>query len=262
MKQLTEKLANDIVQSAFKTIFPNKDYQSEKIKQCQKQREKEKNFRNQTSEECFKKMVEVIFYSGMGAKIVTKRMESTLAALGNFNEVLKLDENDYEDFFNQKNIIKNEKKIKACIHNAKVMKNIDAKYGSFINYLNTFSDKLPNDNEAIEKILDDLRAKFKFIGPRTGRHFLMMLGLPTVKPDRMVMRVLHRLGLIDSEKDIKKAVEICSEIAKLTDIPQSFLDLLLVKIGQSEGVELCTLNNPKCNLCGLEPYCEYSKMLS
>lgn len=159
-------------------------------------------------------------------------------------------------------IIRNERKIRACINNAKIMKEIDTKYGNFINYLNSFSDKLPNDKKAIEVILEDLKTKFEYIGPKTGRHFLMLLGLPTVKPDVMVMRVLHRLGLIGGEGNefIDDAIEICSQIAKMADIPEEFVDELLVKIGQSEGVQLCKKENPNCGLCGLRYYCEYVKL--
>ncbi len=156
-------------------------------------------------------------------------------------------------------MIKNQRKIRACIRNAKTLLELDRTHGSFNAYLKSFSNHFPDDKDGTLRLLEDLKKTFAFIGPRTGRHFLMKIGFPMVKPDVMIMRVLFRLGLVNGEDGeyIDQAVDVCLEIARLANIPPAFVDELLVKVGQSEGVKICKKRKPLCEKCGLAEYCKY-----
>ena len=99
------------------------------------------------------------------------------------------------------------------------------------------------------------------MGPATTLHFLMDYGFPLLKPDVMIMRVLYRLGLVEgkTERYYEDAVVIGREIAEVCDVPIRHVDSMLVGIGQVGVANLCRLENPKCHLCRLKPYCKFPK---
>ena len=253
--------ADAIVRGAFRTVFPTGDFEAEKGRRRRVYADQLKGFLDLSTESYYRELVKVAFYSGFKASTVTSKMDIVLSHLGELSRVANYSEEDVQRILSAEGMIKNRRKIHACVHNAKVLLEIERKYGSFGNYIRSFSDKFPEDLGNISKLLEDIKTKFKYIGPRTGLHFLMIIGFPLVKPDVIVMRVLHRLGLVQGEGDeyIDQAVEICREIANLSDIPPNFVDELLVKVGQSEGAEVCRKKNPLCEKCGLMSICKYTK---
>jgi DNA-3-methyladenine glycosylase I len=201
----------------------------------------------------------IVFYSGMNANTVSSKEGTILKHLGDYKEVASFSDSDVLRVCDIKDMIKNEAKVRACIHNAKEFVALDKEFGSFANYLLSFNKGFPTDSDRIPELLVDLQRRFRFLGPRTSRHFIMVFGFPMVKPDRMVMRVLSRLGLIVGVGDdqIEEAVKVSLEAAEEANIPAKFMDSILVGIGQSEGAELCKKEKPICERCGLKPYCKY-----
>lgn len=256
---MKRELAKKLTIAAFKTVFPDKDFEVESARSRVEYKRRIEWFANSKTEEFYKKLVEVVFYSGIKAKTVTSKMPTILKHLGDFKSTATFNEADIRRICSVNDMIKNPLKVRACIHNARKFEAIEKKHGSFKNYLLSFNPGYPTNTERISELLVDLKAKFKFLGPRTSRHFLMICGFPLVKPDRMVMRVLHRLNLIHGEGDefINEAVRVCLEIADKVNIPPIFMDSILVGIGQSEGAELCRKDKPECEKCGLRPYCKF-----
>ncbi len=158
-----------------------------------------------------------------------------------------------------KGIISNERKIRACIKNAQKFDDIVKRYGSFAGYVESFGDL---DQESVLTALKEDLMKFGFLGIRTAYHFMLDMGLNVWKPDRVISRILYRLGLIDNKEDIEKAVRVGREISIKVDLPIRYLDIVFVKYGQ-EGAEapfgldngICLRNNPRCHLCGIKEYC-------
>ena len=256
---MKKEFAFALVTAAFRTVYPKQDFAVEKARRWAEQNETAALFSNFDSDVFFRKLVLVIFYSGMRANTVSSKKDAVLKCLGDYKKVASFTEEDISRICNEKDMIRNVAKIRACIHNAKVFVGLDKQFGSFGKYLLSFNKAFPTDAKHIPELLIDLQNKFKFLGPRTSRHFIMECGFPMVKPDRMVMRVLFRLGLIpvESNECINEAVKVCLELAEKAKIPPSFMDSILVGIGQSEGAELCRKYRPICKSCGLKPYCKY-----
>jgi DNA-3-methyladenine glycosylase I len=257
--KLIGKIGERLVTAAFRTVYPGRDFAIERERRWREHNDKVAQFPYWGSDTFFKELVLIVFYSGMKASTVSAKKEIILKYLGNYKEVASFTEEDVLRVCSAKDMIKNKAKVRACIHNAKVFVDLDKEFGSFGKYLLSFNKGFPADAGRMPELLVDLQDRFEFLGPRTSRHFLMVCGFSVVKPDRMVMRVLSRLGLIPGETDecINEAVKVSLEAAKKAKIPPSFMDAILVGIGQSEGAELCKKEKPICEKCGLKPYCKY-----
>ncbi|MCD6513820.1 MAG: hypothetical protein J7L07_02745 [Candidatus Odinarchaeota archaeon] len=86
--------------------------------------------------------------------------------------------------------------MKAVINNAKKYVEIKQKYGSFTNYIESFKNPLD--------LAKNLIKNFQFIGPTNVWDYLKSIGIDAIKPDIHVRRILHRLGLINSDKPSPK----------------------------------------------------------
>ena len=256
---MEKKNAIAMVKLAFETVYPDRIFDIEKEVRWATHKKTLARFQEITSDECFRELVKVVFYSGFRAETVTSKLNIIMGHLGDYKRVAAFTERDIARILADERMIKNEAKIRGCVINAKTLLSIDREFGSLRDFILSISADFPNDKDRIPTLLERLKKAFKYLGPRTGRHFLMQLGFPMVKPDVMVMRLLFRLGLIAGESDeyIDDAVKTCLEIAELADIPPIFVDELLVKVGQSEGANLCSKARPKCGMCKLVPFCHY-----
>jgi DNA-3-methyladenine glycosylase I len=253
------KFAGDVTKAAFATLYPDADLEEAKEAAWHRQRMLVAEFPNLKTDAFWHEMVTVIFYSGFRAATVTAKKEVILKHLGDYKKVAVFNNKDVSLILADSSMIRNKRKIRACVYNAKVFLEIEEKYGSFVNYLMSFNKEFPEDDKNLEVTLAELQNKFDFLAGRTSRHFLLNFGFPLVKPDRMVMRLLARLGLIGGESDeyLAEATRTGVEMARKVGIPPRFMDNLLVGIGQSEGVRLCRKDNPLCKKCELKPYCHF-----
>ena len=121
----------------------------------------------------FDLMSRAIFTAGLNWRMVEKKWPDFRKAFDGFSpaKVSKLSERDVKALMNNTRIVRNEKKIRATIENARVVADLEKEHGSFGNYIDSFGNK--------EKLLlEDLPRRFKFMGPSTARMFLYMAGYP------------------------------------------------------------------------------------
>lgn len=126
------------------------------------------------------------FQAGLSWECVLNKRESFRKAYDNFdiNKVINYDETKINELINNKDIIRNKCKIIASIKNSIIFKSIANEYGSFYNYLQTFTegkiiyetDKTTNDlSDAISK---DLRNRgMTFVGSVIVYSYLQAIGV-------------------------------------------------------------------------------------
>ncbi|MDZ4203233.1 MAG: DNA-3-methyladenine glycosylase I [Bacteroidales bacterium] len=209
-------------------------------------------------------MVYVTFYSGFKAKTVTDKIQAIKEIFGDYEKVAKYDEIKIQKIIDSKKVIGHRQKINGIIYNANQIKAIKKQFGSFYNYLNSFGET-ENDTILFE-LIKDLKKRFKYLGGITVFHFLTDIGFNVLKPDRVLCRIFHRLGLVDSEEDLFGVIAAGRKFASATDLPIRYIDIIFVAYGQvdakpefglKEGI--CLSNSPKCELCGIYKFCQYKK---
>jgi 3-methyladenine DNA glycosylase Tag len=121
----------------------------------------------------FDLMSRAIFTAGLNWRVVEKKWPDFRKAFDGFSpaKVSRLSDRDVKALMNNTQIIRNEKKIRATIENARAVVDLEKEHGSFKKYMDSFGNK--------EKLLlEDLPRRFKFMGPSTARMFLYMAGYP------------------------------------------------------------------------------------
>lgn len=209
-------------------------------------------------------MVYVTFYSGFKAKTVTDKIKAIEEIFGDYEKVAKYDETKVQRIIDSKKVIGHRQKINGIIHNANQIKTIIKQFGSFDKYLNSFGD---TDNDKILfELIKDLKKRFKYLGGITVFHFLTDIGYNVLKPDRVLCRIIYRLGLVDSEEDLLGVIAAGRKFSSATGLPIRYIDIIFVAYGQvdakpefglKEGI--CLSNSPKCELCGIYKFCQYKK---
>lgn len=165
---------------------------------------------------------------------------------------------------NDSEIIHNKRKITACVRNAITFNNIINEFASFANYLESFGNL--NNRDVLGNLRNDLITKFDFLGNITAYHLMLDLGLKVWKPDRVICRILKRLGLLKNPNDIDRAVELGKEIAEQVGEPIRYIDIIFVKYGQQGNEQpfglqngICLEKNPRCEMCGIREYCCFNQ---
>lgn len=126
------------------------------------------------------------FQAGLSWECVLNKRESFRKAYDDFvlDKVISYDENKVLELLNNKDIIRNRLKINASINNSKIFKEIVREYGSFYNYLRTFTnakilyetERTTNDlSDAISKDLQ--RRGMKFVGSVIIYSYLQAIGV-------------------------------------------------------------------------------------
>lgn len=119
------------------------------------------------------------FQAGLSWQIVLNKRENFRKAFDNFDpiKISKYDENKINKLANDASIIRNRKKIEACVNNAQCFIEVQKEFGNFDKYIwqfvnykpivNQFStlSELPAKTPLSDKIAADLKKRgFKFIG--------------------------------------------------------------------------------------------------
>ncbi len=126
------------------------------------------------------------FQAGLSWECVLNKRENFRKAYDDFEleKVISYDENKVSELLNNQDIIRNKRKINASISNSKIFKAIVDEYGSFYNYLRSFTngttiyetDKVTNDlSDAISKDLQD--RGMKFVGSVIIYSYLQAIGV-------------------------------------------------------------------------------------
>ena len=126
------------------------------------------------------------FQAGLSWECVLNKRESFRKAYDDFelDKVIFYDENKVCELLNNKDIIRNKRKINASINNSKIFKTIVCEYGSFHNYLRTFTnDKTVFEtdrttNDLSDAISNDLQNRgMTFVGSVIIYSYLQAIGV-------------------------------------------------------------------------------------
>ncbi|MDD4062741.1 MAG: DNA-3-methyladenine glycosylase I [Candidatus Pacebacteria bacterium] len=210
----------------------------------------------------YEMLVVDIHVSGFKVSILRDRWSDIRKAFSDYDvcRVSQYTDRDLEKMMNNPRIIKNKNKLKACIENAKLIKEISNKYGSFGNYLNKYSNNP-------EKLIKELINNFHYMGKVSALNYLNMIGMDAVKPDVHVIRIMYRLGLIDSDKgspeDVEQSIEVANEIKNLTGEKLKVVDAIFWMYGGGGDNHvkkaICSKQKPLCCECPLTDYCDFFK---
>ena len=126
------------------------------------------------------------FQAGLSWECILNKRESFRQAYDNFNFeiVCCYNTEKINELLNNKKIIRNKLKINASIDNSKIFKVIVEEYGSFYNYLKTFTaDKIIYENNKTTNALSDAissdlqKRGMKFVGSTIIYSYLQAIGL-------------------------------------------------------------------------------------
>jgi len=211
-----------------------------------------------SDDEVFWKLVLVAFYSGFRAATVTNKLDVIKRHFPDWQTVAQYGEADIERILNDGEMIAHENKVRGCVKNAQTFGALVKQHKSFNGFL---GNQLPDDSlENLLLLKELLQTKFSYLGGITVYHFMTDIGLNVLKPDRVICRLFHRLGLLESEEQIFKAMLEGRRFAEATGLPIRYIDIVFVVFGQvaspqvgiSRGV---CLNEPRCGVCAIKTQC-------
>ena len=134
----------------------------------------------------FEMLILESFQAGLSWECILNKRENFKEAYDNFDleKVCLYDDEKIDELLKNKGIIRNKLKIKASINNAKIFKSIKEEYGSFYNYLYTFTNgKIiyeigKTTNHLSDKISKDLKKRgMKFVGSTIIYSYLQAIGI-------------------------------------------------------------------------------------
>ena len=126
------------------------------------------------------------FQAGLSWECVLNKREAFRKAYDNFDldKICSYSTDKIDELLNNKDIIRNKLKIKASINNAKIFKSIRKEYGSFRNYLKTFTNEEiiyeidKTTNELSDNLSKDLQNRgMKFVGSVIIYSYLQAIGI-------------------------------------------------------------------------------------
>ena len=141
---------------------------------------------NKDDDYLFEILVLVNFQTGLSWEIMLKKREDFRIAFDGFDveKIAGYDEKRIEELLENENIIRNKNKIKAVINNAKVFIKIQEDYGSFYDYIKTFTkgqifhERGLTESELSRTMVEDLKKKgMKYLGPITMYSYLQTIGV-------------------------------------------------------------------------------------
>ena len=206
----------------------------------------------------------VVFFSGFRSSVVENKARGIKQYFGEVDSAAALRPEDIEGILQDRAIIRNRNKVTACVHNAREFLRIRERHGSFGRLLLSFGPPDAITQEDLDRLRLDLMHRFRYLGPATVNHFLLDYGYSVVKPDRMVMRVLHRTGLVMGTKgpNYPEASAICRTIANRLGLSMRYVDWVLVGLGMEGRAGICRKNAPVCHKCLIADLCGFSRSRS
>jgi len=140
----------------------------------------------------FEFMVLDAFQAGLSWKTILNKRENFRRAFDNFDPatIAAYDEKKYELLLNDAGIIRNKAKIRATISNAKAFLEVQREFGTFDNYIWSFTDyktivnawnslsELPARTGVSDRMSKDLMNRgFKFVGSTICYAFMQAAGM-------------------------------------------------------------------------------------
>lgn len=134
----------------------------------------------------FEMLILESFQAGLSWECVLNKRDDFRTSYDNFDldKVCNYNQDKINELLNNKGIIRNKLKINASINNAKIFKEIKKEYGSFSNYLKTFTnDKIIYEidrttNSLSDNLSKDLQKRgMKFVGSTIIYSYLQAIGI-------------------------------------------------------------------------------------
>ncbi|MCH8109264.1 MAG: DNA-3-methyladenine glycosylase I, partial [Chloroflexi bacterium] len=109
------------------------------------------------------------FQTGMSWRVIDAKGPEIREAMREFDPetIARFGEVELEELANDKRVIRNRRKLQAIVNNARQMIDLEAKHGSFRNYLRSHDD--------FDATMKDLRKQFRFLGDMGCYHFLWVV---------------------------------------------------------------------------------------
>ena len=126
------------------------------------------------------------FQAGLSWEGVLNKRENFRKAFDGFDieKVCNYDDKKIRELMKNKDIIRNKLKISASINNSKIFKKLQEEFGSFYNYLKTFTNEntIYETDKSTNKLSDDLssdlkRRGMKFVGSTIIYSYLQAIGV-------------------------------------------------------------------------------------
>lgn len=129
------------------------------------------------------------FHCGLSWLIILKKREAFRKAFDNFdpNIIRNYGEDKIEELMQNSGIVRNKAKILASIENAKAFLKVQEEFGSFSDYIWSFTDgevkygnpeELLTKNELSDQVSKDMKKRgFKFMGSVTTYSYLEAIGV-------------------------------------------------------------------------------------
>ena len=134
----------------------------------------------------FEMLILESFQAGLSWECVLNKRDNFRLCYDNFNldKIINYDDKKIDELLQNKGIIRNKLKIKMSINNAKIFKKIQTEFGSFSNYLNSFTKgKIIYElNLTHSKLSDDISKDLmsrgmKFVGTTIIYSYLQAIGV-------------------------------------------------------------------------------------
>lgn len=134
----------------------------------------------------FEMLILEMFQAGLNWECILNKRENFRKAYCNFDidKIVCFGEEKINELMNDRGIIRNERKIRASIVNAKIFKNIQEEFGTFGNYLLLFTDNFivyeteKTTNSISDSISFDLKLRgMKFVGSTIIYSYLQAVGI-------------------------------------------------------------------------------------
>ena len=137
--------------------------------------------------ELYELLILEMFQAGLSWETILKKRENFRLAMDNFDyeKIVNYSEDKINELMNNTGIIRNRRKIEATINNTKVFLSIKKEYGSFANFIWSFTnnevlyiDSKITHNELSDKISNILKKKgMKFVGTTIIYSYLQAIGV-------------------------------------------------------------------------------------
>jgi DNA-3-methyladenine glycosylase I len=169
--------------------------------------------------EFFSILVSIVFYSGFKAATVSAKLPVIWGHFPDYKTVAAYTKNDVARILHDPDMIRHPRKIEACVNNAIAFTAMIQKHGSFQQYIDSF--KATTSEENLMLLKKELQHRFDYLGGITAYHFMTDMGLPVLKPDRVVSRIFYRLGATQTENDVVEAVNQGKKFARQPGCPSA-----------------------------------------
>lgn len=133
----------------------------------------------------FEMLILECFQAGLSWEIILNKRDAFRKAYDDFdvNKVAEYDDAKIEELMQNKTIIRNRRKITASIRNAKIFIQIQAEFGSFSNYIHSFSEHVIYEYDKTSSDLSDTISKdlkkrgMQFVGTTIIYSYLQAIGI-------------------------------------------------------------------------------------